>query len=138
VFTPLGYAPLPLALLMLALAGAAFLGLRRFGARGEREVRAWNGGFGKPPVWLPFGNPATQPTAAGFAEPVRRVLANAVFGRSNRDPGEAWLLAPLMQLNMQVIRLAERIRRATIRQRLAFVFAALVVFLLVLGLGQNS
>jgi hypothetical protein len=35
-------------------------------------------------------------------------------------------------------RLAERIRRATIRQRLAFVFAALVLFLLALGLGQNG
>jgi hypothetical protein len=35
-------------------------------------------------------------------------------------------------------RAAERIRRATIRQRLAFVFAALVMFLLALGLAEGS
>ncbi len=136
-FTPLGYAPLPLALLMVFLAGIAFLALRRFAVRGEREAPAWNGGFGKPPVWLPFGNPATQPTASGFAEPVRRVLASWVFGKHDKDPGEAWLLAPILWLNLQATRLAERIRRATIRQRLAFVFGALVVFLLALGLGQD-
>jgi hypothetical protein len=137
-FKPLGYAPLPLALLMLVLAGIAFLVLRRFAVRGEREVPAWNGGFGKPPVWLPFGNPATQPTASGLAEPVRRVLAPGVFGKHDKDPGEAWLLVPMLRLNLQATRLAERIRRATIRQRLAFVFAALVVFLLALGLGQDG
>jgi hydrogenase-4 component B len=32
----------------------------------------------------------------------------------------------------------KHIRRATIRERLAFVFAALVMFLLALGLGQGG
>jgi hypothetical protein len=44
----------------------------------------------------------------------------------------------LNRLHGQVTRLAEWVRRATVRQRLAFVFAALVMFLLVLGLGQNG
>jgi formate hydrogenlyase subunit 3/multisubunit Na+/H+ antiporter MnhD subunit len=129
----LTYAPLYIAGLMALAAGTAFALLRRFGARGEREVRAWQGGFGKPPAWLPFGNPATQPSATGLAEPVRRAMPAVLTGV---DPGEVWLLAPLARANNAVTRLAERIRRATIRQRLAFVFAALVAFLLALGLGQ--
>lgn len=134
----LAYAPLPLALLMAVLAAVAFVALRRFGARGEREVPAWNGGFGKPPVWLPFGDPATQPIASGFAEPVRRVLGPALLGRAGLDPGERYILAPLSRLHLRLTRLAELVRRATIRQRLAFVFGALVMFLLALGLGQNG
>jgi hypothetical protein len=39
---------------------------------------------------------------------------------------------------MRFVRLAERVRRATIRERLAFVFAVLVAFLLALGLGQGG
>jgi hydrogenase-4 component B len=131
----LAYAPLQIAGMMALAAGIAFAMLRRFGARGEREVRAWQGGFGKPPAWLPFGNPATQPSATGFAEPVRRAMPAVLTGA---DPGEVWLLAPLARANNAVTRLAERIRRATIRQRLAFVFAALVAFLLALGLGQQG
>ena len=112
--------------------------MRRWAARGEREALPWNGGFGKPPVWLPFGDPATQPSATGFAEPVQRALGLALLGSSGLDPGERFILAPLNRLHMQVTRLAEWVRRATVRQRLAFVFAALVMFLLVLGLGQNG
>ena len=135
---PLAYAPLPLAVAMAMLAAIAFFALRRFGSRGEREVPAWNGGFGKPPVWLPFGDPATQPIASGFAEPVRRVLGAAVLGPSGLDPGEKFILAPLSRLHLRLTRIAEWVRRATIRQRLAFVFAVLVVFLLALGLGQDG
>ncbi len=135
---PLAYAPLPLAVSMAVLAAIAFFAMRRFGARGEREVPAWNGGFGKPPVWLPFGDPATQPIASGFAEPVRRVLGSALLGPLGLDPGEKYILAPLSRLHLRLTRIAEWVRRATIRQRLAFVFAVLVVFLLALGLGQDG
>jgi formate hydrogenlyase subunit 3/multisubunit Na+/H+ antiporter MnhD subunit len=135
---PLAYAPLPLAAAMAVLAAIAFFALRRFGVRGEREVPAWNGGFGKPPVWLPFGDPATQPIASGFAEPVRRVLGAALLGPSGLDPGEKFILAPLSRLHLRLTRIAEWVRRATIRQRLAFVFAVLVMFLLALGLGQDG
>ncbi len=135
---PLAYAPLPLAAAMAVLAAIAFFALRRFGVRGEREVPAWNGGFGKPPVWLPFGDPATQPIASGFAEPVRRVLGSALLGPLGLDPGEKYILAPLSRLHLRLTRIAEWVRRATIRQRLAFVFAVLVMFLLALGLGQDG
>jgi hydrogenase-4 component B len=135
---PLAYSPLPIAALILSAAGAAFLLLRRFGVRGEREVHAWNGGFGKPPAWLPFGDPATQPTATGFAEPVQRALGIALLGAAGIDPGEKYVLGPLSRLHWRVTRLAERLRRATIRQRLAFVFAAFVMFLRALGLGHGG
>jgi formate hydrogenlyase subunit 3/multisubunit Na+/H+ antiporter MnhD subunit len=135
---PLGYQPLPIVLLLLLAAISVWAVLQKFGARGEREVPAWTGGFGAPPVWLPFGDPKTQPTATGFAEPVQRAIAGAIGIRAGADPGETWLFTPLFRLHLRLTRLAERIRRATIRQRLAFVFAALVTFLLVLGLGQNG
>ncbi len=47
---PLAYAPLGLAVLLAVAWGAAYWLLRRFGVRGTREVAAWNGGFGRPPV----------------------------------------------------------------------------------------
>jgi NADH:ubiquinone oxidoreductase subunit 5 (subunit L)/multisubunit Na+/H+ antiporter MnhA subunit len=135
---PLAYAPFPLALLVCGFAGAAYLLLRKFAARGEREVPAWQGGFGKPPVWLPFGDPATQASATGFAEPVFRAIGVSLLGAKRVDPGEAFVLEPLRRLHLKLTRTAERVRRATIRQRLAFVFGALVVFLLALGLGQGG
>ena len=134
---PLTYAPLSIAFLFALAAGAALLALRRFGVRGTREVAAWNGGFGPPPAWLPFGNPKTQPSATGFAEPVRRAMGQGILAPSGADLADAYLLTPLFRLNTGITRLAERIRRATIRQRLAFVFGALVIFLLALGLEQG-
>ncbi|OYV35677.1 MAG: hypothetical protein B7Z80_17685 [Rhodospirillales bacterium 20-64-7] len=135
---PLAYAPLPLALLLALAVGGAWAGLRRFGTRATREVPAWNGGFGRPPAWLPFGDPTTQPSATGFAQPVRRAIADGVLGRRGRDPGEAFVLAPLAWMGGQGVRAAERIRRATLRERMAVIFAALVFFLAALGLGQGG
>jgi hypothetical protein len=135
---PLSYAPFFLAVMVLVLAGGAYGFLRRFGARGEREGAAWNGGFGKAPAWLPFGDPVLQVSATGLSEPVRRVLGPAILGRRDVDPGEAYVLEPLRRLNIAATRAAERVRRATIRQRLAFVFAALVLFLAALGFVQGA
>lgn len=135
---PLSYAPLPLALLLLLPAGLAFLLLRRFGARGEREVPAWNGGFGKPPVWLPFGDPITQPSGTGFAEPLRHALGAAWLGPAGADPGEKYLLRPLARLNSLLVSWVQRIGRATLRRNLAILLATLVLFLVALGLGQGG
>jgi hydrogenase-4 component B len=134
---PLTYAPLSIAFLFALAAAAALLALRRFGVRGTREAAAWNGGFGPPPAWLPFGDPKTQLSATGFAEPVRRAMGQGILAPSGADLADAYLLTPLSRLNTSITRLAERIRRATIRQRLAFVFGALVMFLLALGLAQG-
>ena len=138
VFAPLGYAPLPLIGLGLLVAiGTGFV-LHRFGVRGTRTAQSWMGGFGKPPVWLPFGDPLTQPTATGFAEPVLRAIGQGVL-RGDADPADLLVLAPLYRLHLKGVRLAEKLRRATIRERLAFIFAGLVLFLLTLGvLGGGS
>jgi hydrogenase-4 component B len=135
---PLAYAPLTLAFLGFIAIGAALLAFKKFGLRGTRDVPAWNGGFGRPPVWLPFGDPTTQPSATGFAEPIRRAIARGMLAPSGADPSEAYLLIPLARLHARLTRLAERIRRTTIRERLAFVFGALVMVLLALGLGQGG
>ncbi len=135
---PLAYAPLSLVLLAFLAAAALGFVLQRWGVRGTREVAGWNGGFGAPPPWLPFGDPATQPSATGLAEPVARAIGRGVLARDMADPTEIWLVAPLLRLHGRFVRVAERIRRATIRERLAFVFGALVVFLLALGLGEGG
>ncbi len=135
---PLAYAPLILVLLGGLVALAAGFVLHRFGVRGTREVPAWMGGFGRPPAWLPFGDPMTQPSASGFAAPVARAIGAGLLAPGGMDPGQAWVLAPLQRLYLRIVRLAERIRRATIRERLAFVFMGLVLALLVLGLGEGG
>jgi hydrogenase-4 component B len=134
---PFGHALLGLAVLLAVSAGAAYGLLRRYGVRGTSEVAAWNGGFGRPPVWLPFGDPATQPSATGFAQPVRRALGEAILLRGG-DPTDMLLWQPLFRLQLRLTRGAEYIRRATIRQRLAFVFLVLVAFLAALGLEQGG
>jgi hypothetical protein len=67
-----------------------------------------------------------------------RAVGVSLLGRKAVDPGEAYVLEPLRNLHLGLTRAAERVRRATIRQRLAFVFGALVMFLLALGLVQGS
>jgi hypothetical protein len=133
VLTQLSYNPLPLLLLAFLIATAIGFVLHRFGIRGTREVPAWNGGFGRAPAWLPFGDPTTQPSATGFAEPISRAIAKGLPGTA-----ELWLIAPILRLHLRGVRLAERIRRATLRQRLAFIFAALVVFLAALGVAEGG
>lgn len=61
-------ARLGVALAIAALALAA----RRFLLRaGPVDVPAYDDGFARPPAWLPFGDPATQITATGFAGGLR-------------------------------------------------------------------
>lgn len=135
---PLAYMPLPLLLLAFLVATGAGFVLHRFGVRGTREVASWNGGFGAPPVWLPFGDPATQPSATGFAEPIARAISRGILTKHGTDPAEVYLIAPLQRIHLRGIKLAERIRRTTIRERLAFVFAALAMFLAALGLAEGG
>lgn len=62
-----GYAALPLAILLLLVAGLVVWLRRRAGMPSNAAGGpAWDSGFAAPPAWLPFGNPATQTTGAGF------------------------------------------------------------------------
>jgi formate hydrogenlyase subunit 3/multisubunit Na+/H+ antiporter MnhD subunit len=61
-----GYAALPLAALV-GLGASLVLWLRaRRGLAGGDAVPVWQDGFGPPPGWLPFGDPLTQSSGAGF------------------------------------------------------------------------
>ncbi len=63
-----GYAALPLASLLLLVAGVVLWLRRRAGVQGDTaRGPAWDDGFAAPPQWLPFGNPLTQASGAGFA-----------------------------------------------------------------------
>ncbi|PHK95992.1 hydrogenase 4 subunit B [Pseudoroseomonas rhizosphaerae] len=80
------YAPLPLAVL-LGLLGAGLVALRhRLSPLPSRRGPAWDGGFQAPPPHLPFGDPATQPSADGFARPLRRMLADMLGGTRGGHP----------------------------------------------------
>jgi len=83
------YAPLLLAALLalVALAFAALV-LRLAPAAGVARGPAWDGGFLAPPPHLPFGDPQTQPSAAGLAEPLRRMLRP--MGEVASPPRRSW------------------------------------------------
>ncbi|GAA0585109.1 hypothetical protein GCM10009416_24370 [Craurococcus roseus] len=76
------YAPLLLAAL-LALFGLAVaaLVLRLAPPGGAGRGPAWEGGFLAPPPHLPFGEPLTQPSAAGLAEPLLGLLGGPAAAR---------------------------------------------------------
>lgn len=129
---PLAYAPLSLALLAFLIAAAVGFVLHRFGVHGTREAAPWAGGFGRPPIWLPFGDPMTQPSGTGLAQPVARAMLRG------REPVAPYSFAPLARLHRRGARWAERLGRASISQQLAFMFAVLMLCLLALGLAEGG
>ncbi|MFC7692719.1 hypothetical protein ACFQY5_27225 [Paeniroseomonas aquatica] len=109
-------------------------------------------GFIDPPPWLPFGDPLSQPGAAGMAQPLRRMLGGSLLGATETvlmrapgdprpghyaaqaaDPSEAGLLAPLARLRDSVAGRAERLRELTIRGCLGLSFGTLVGLLALLA-----
>lgn len=128
---------------LIALTGFGAAGLIRWiGFRPIRHSAAWDCGYPDP-------SPATQYTAASFAQPIRRVYASSIFGAREKvempPPGDsspariqvkihdpAWegLYAPIAAL---VSYLADRLNPMqflTIRRYLLLVFL-LLVFLLI-------
>lgn len=122
-FVELAYAPLTL----LVLAGMALLLLgvvqARFGQGGLQEVPVWTDGFGRPPAWLPFGDPQTQTSASSLTQPL------------------AWL--DLLALDIvrkasclaraQTQRLVKAVQHVQVRTGLAVLFGALILALLIFG-----
>lgn len=95
-----GYAPLPIAVLLLFGTGVALWLLHRYGSS-RRTEPAWSGGFAQPPAWLPFGDPATQVTARSFAEPLRRfacLFSQAAFSRVLVTVQQVRTLSPIIIL----------------------------------------
>jgi hypothetical protein len=64
--------------LLLLLGGGVVLFLRRQ-APGIVRGPAWDCGFIAAPHHLPFGDPATQVSAAGMAQPLRRMLGKTLL-----------------------------------------------------------
>ena len=139
------YAPLGIAAL-LALAGlTTFLVVRARAPAGVARGPAWDCGFAAAPPHLPFGDPLTQPSAAGLGQPLRRMLGTSVLGAqeaavmpapgdpgpaslsaSFRDPSFPWLIEPLGRARDAVAAFADRLRDLSIRQALMLPFGALV------------
>jgi hypothetical protein len=150
------YWPMGVAL-VLALGGAAawYAVKRRAPAslRGEpARGPVWDCGFVAPPPHLPFGDPLTQPSAAGLGQPLRRMLGGTLLAAREAvampppgDPSPAWieathrdpswplLLDPLAALRDAVAARADRLRDLTIRQALMLPFGTLVALLLLIA-----
>ena len=60
-----GYLPLAIAVLLVVGVAATTLLARRLPS--PQAVAPWEDGFAAPPPWMPFGDPATQVTAAALA-----------------------------------------------------------------------
>jgi formate hydrogenlyase subunit 3/multisubunit Na+/H+ antiporter MnhD subunit len=146
------YAPFGLVLL-LALAGAAlWWGVKRPAKAEPARGPAWDCGFRAPPPHLPFGDPLTQPSAAGLGQPLRRMLGTSLLGAREsvtmpepgdaaparieagfREPSFALILAPLDAAREAVVARVERLRDLSIRQCLMLPFGTLVALLLLVA-----
>ncbi len=62
-----GYLPWAAAVLIAAALGVVAILARRGRLPSSQLVPAWEDGFAAPPAWMPFGDPATQVTAAALA-----------------------------------------------------------------------
>jgi formate hydrogenlyase subunit 3/multisubunit Na+/H+ antiporter MnhD subunit len=146
------YWPVPVALLLAAAAGAALWQMRRRAPTGVVRGPAWDCGFIAAPAHLPFGDPATQPSAAGFGQPLRRMLGTSLLGAREsvtmpppgataparlaagfRDPALAVLEGPVPRWRDALAAQAERLRDLSIRQSLGLTFGAVVLMLALLA-----
>ncbi len=96
-----GFLPVTLLGLLAAAVIGVLLGVRALGPAGHRAAPGWDSGQGPGPAWLPFGDPATQLGATGFArylgDGVRFIAAGPAVPapgwlRSTLGPVAAWLL----------------------------------------------
>jgi hypothetical protein len=124
---------------------AAIAAIHRWGSRGLRRAPPWDCGFPDP-------SPTTQYTASSFAQPIRRVYGTAAFCATEHvtmpPPGESaparfevtlrdlvwdWFYAPVGRVVLAVADRLNAMQFLTVRRYLSFVFAALVILLVVLA-----
>jgi formate hydrogenlyase subunit 3/multisubunit Na+/H+ antiporter MnhD subunit len=132
-------------LFMIISGGLAASAIHRLASDRLRRAPAWDCGY-------PDASPATQYTAASFAQPIRRVFGTVVFGAREigempppgdmrpaklevrlSDPVWDWIYAPLAAAVGFAADRLNRLQFLTIRQFLTLVFCALVALLLVLA-----
>lgn len=121
---PAAYAPLVVTLVLaLAGGGGAWL-VRRRSPLATARGPAWDAGFMAPPDYLPFGDPLTQPSASGMAQPLRRMLG---------EPRATWLSPDAVaRMREWLAGRMERLPGLTLRQGLSLGFGTLVVLLVLL------
>jgi hydrogenase-4 component B len=148
-------APALAVLLGLALAATAWV-VRRRTVAGHRTAPAWDCGFGPPPPWLPFGDPATQYGGASFGQPLRRALGSALLHAREHvdmplpgdvrparmmttaeDPADALLFRPVGRLREALSELADHMQLLTVRRTLSVMFLALVLLLAIVALMEQ-
>lgn len=136
-----------LAVIGLALATRALLG--RLWPERRRRAAAWGCGFADP-------SPATQYTASGFAQPLRRVFGAAAFRaresvdmpepgstRAARlevhlvDPAWDWGIEPLRRAVEATTLRLNALQFYSIRRYLSLMFGALVTLLLIVAWAQQ-
>jgi hydrogenase-4 component B len=146
------YWPILVALLLAAATALILWQVRRRAPPGIVRGPAWDCGFIAPPSHLPFGDPATQPSAAGFGQPLRRMLGTSLLAAREQvtmpppgdtgparieagfhDPSLAALEGPLPRWRDAAAAQAERLRDLSIRQCLGLSFGAVVLMLALLA-----
>jgi formate hydrogenlyase subunit 3/multisubunit Na+/H+ antiporter MnhD subunit len=145
------YLPLGVVLL-LALAAVALWAVVKRKAPPSDYGPAWDCGYAAAPAHLPFGDPLTQPSAAGLGQPLRRMLGETLLAAREkvvmpppgdvsaarieagfREPSFALMLAPLERAREAVVARTERLRFLTIRQSLMLPFGTLVALLVLIA-----
>ena len=146
------YWPLAVALLLGLAVAAVVLAVRRRAPAGVMRGPAWDCGFIAAPPHFPFGDPAAQPSAAGFGQPLRRMLGQGLLGAREQvrmpgpgetapavlesgfhDPALAFLEGALPRWRDAAAARAERLRDLSIRQCLGLTFGAVVLMLALLA-----
>jgi len=149
------YLVLPAALL-LGLLALALWRAGMFSAGGSAaRAPAWDCGYIAPPPHMPFGFPDTQPSGAGFAQPIARMLGAPLLAGTDvvtvPPPGSpvparrragttdpTWAaLAALRQARHGLSRFLDRLRTLSIRHSLGLMFATLVLLLAVLAVLER-
>lgn len=148
-----GAAYLPWMALLLLLGFAALLRIatRRASPAPFATAPAWDGGYGPAPAHLPFGEPRTQPSAAGAAQPLARMLGGVALRMTERhvpaapgSPEPARFRATARDRGFDALHLlrrarrmlsarAERLRNLRLQQFVGLAFATLVALLALLA-----
>jgi len=143
-------------LLALAVVGLV-LAVRRRSSLAPRRAPLWDCGFMPAPAHLPFGDPASQVSAAGLGQPIRRSLgglalamherhvsqppgsaAAATLRTEGRDRGFTQLLYPLARVRRALARQAEMLRGLTLRLYVSLAFGTLVFLLALIALLERA
>ena len=142
------YMPALAALLLAVLVTGIFLAVRQRSRLAPVRGPAWDCGFTAPPPHLPFGDPLSQVSASGLAQPIRRSLGGvaialherhevqppgaplpAMLRVEGRDRGFTQMLYPMARARRALSRQAEMLRGLSLRSYLALSFRTLIFLL---------